>query len=149
MSLPSGTYSGLSSKQNRWTSDLMGSGVQEWFPPKGKDVGVEHYFASASSMIETECSGQGFHFHFTANIDTVPVTGPKSVVFVMSEEKASFLATPVQSTRYLSATELSSCPPRSGFGIIPRCWRRAWPEMLLSLNEFCSPDGDGGVIKTA
>jgi hypothetical protein len=86
MSLPSGTYSGLSSKQNRWTSDLMGSGVQEWFPPEGKDAGVEHYFTTASSLIESECPGQGFHFHFTANIDTVPVTGPKSVVFVMSEE---------------------------------------------------------------
>jgi hypothetical protein len=86
MSLPSGTYSGLSSKQNRWTSDLMGSGVQEWFPPEGKDAGVEHYFTTASSLIEAECPGQGFHFHFTANIDTVPVTGPKSVVFVMSEE---------------------------------------------------------------
>jgi hypothetical protein len=86
MSLPSGTYSGLSSKQNRWTSDLMGSGVQEWFPPEGKDAGVEHYFTTASSLIEAECPSQGFHFHFTANIDTVPVTGPKSVVFVMSEE---------------------------------------------------------------
>ena len=55
-------------------------------PPHGKAAGVEHYFATASSMIEAACSGQGFHFHFTANIETVPVSGPKSVVFVMSEE---------------------------------------------------------------
>jgi hypothetical protein len=64
----------------------MQCGVQEWFPPHGKAAGVEHYFATASSMIEAACSGQGFHFHFTANIDTVPASGPKSVVFVMSEE---------------------------------------------------------------
>jgi Exostosin family. len=86
MSEPSRTHSAVSSEQNRWTSDLMQCGVQEWFPPHGRDAGVEHYFATAASMIEAACSGQGFHFHFTANIDTVPVSGPKSVVFVMSEE---------------------------------------------------------------
>jgi hypothetical protein len=86
MSERSRTYSAVAAKQNRWTSDLMQAGVQEWIPPHGQDAGVEHYFATASSMIEAACSGQGFHFHFTANIETVPVTGPKSVVFVMSEE---------------------------------------------------------------
>jgi len=74
-------------KQNRWTSDLMQPGrVDEWIPPEGKAAGVEHYFSTAASIIESACSGQGFHFHFTANLNTVPVRGPKSVVFVMSEE---------------------------------------------------------------
>jgi hypothetical protein len=81
------TGSQTSFKQNRWTSDLMQSGrVDEWFPPEGKAAGVEHYFSTAASLIESSCSGQGFHFHFTANTNTVPVKGPKSVVFVMSEE---------------------------------------------------------------
>jgi hypothetical protein len=78
--------SATSFKQNRWTSDLMQSGVQEWFPPEGKAAGVEHYFSTAASLIESGCSGQGFHFHFTANTNTVPLSGPKSIVFVMSEE---------------------------------------------------------------
>lgn len=80
------TCSVISSKQNRWTSDLMQCGNQEWFPPEGKAAGVEHYFATTSSLIEAACSDQGLHFHFTANTKTVPVSGPKSVVFVMSEE---------------------------------------------------------------
>jgi Glycosyl transferases group 1 len=78
--------SATSFKQNRWTSDLIQSGVQEWFPPEGKAAGVEHYFSTAASLIESGCSGQGFHFHFTANTNTVPLSGPKSIVFVMSEE---------------------------------------------------------------
>jgi hypothetical protein len=74
-------------KQNRWTSDLMQSGrVDEWTPPEGKTAGVEHYFSTAASIIESACSGQGFHFHFTANTNEVPLTGPKSIIFVMSEE---------------------------------------------------------------
>ena len=73
--------------QNRWTSDLLQTGrIEEWTPPEGKTAGVEHYFSSAASIIEAGCSGQGFQFHFTANTDEVPLTGPKSVVFVMSEE---------------------------------------------------------------
>ena len=121
MNEPSRTCSEVSSKQNRWTSDLMRSGVQEWFPPEGKNAGVEHYFATASSMIEAACSGKGFHFHFTASIDTVPVTGPDSVVFVMSEENGLARGTPVQSMWYLNATEPTSCRPRSGFGVIHHC----------------------------
>jgi hypothetical protein len=64
----------------------MQSGVQEWLPPEVKVAGVEHYFSIAASMIECACSGQGFHFHFTANTNTVPLSGPRSVVFVMSQE---------------------------------------------------------------
>jgi hypothetical protein len=87
MSEVSPTGSRTSLQQNRWTSDLMQSGgVDEWAPPEGKAAGVEHYFSTAASIIESACSGQGFHFHFTANLNTVPLSGPKSVVFVMSEE---------------------------------------------------------------
>ena len=74
-------------KQNRWTSDLMQSGrVDEWIPPEGKSAGVEHYFATAASIVESALTNQGFHFHFTANTNSVPLAGPKSIVFVMSEE---------------------------------------------------------------
>jgi hypothetical protein len=86
MSEPSRADPPTTLKPNRWTSDLMQSGVQEWFPPEGKAAGVEHYFSTAASIIESACPGQGFHFHFTANTNTVPVSGAKSVVFVMSEE---------------------------------------------------------------
>ena len=74
-------------KENKWTSDLLQPGrPTEWSPPEGKPAGVEPYFAAASSIIESALSGQGFHFHFTANIHTAPDTGAKNVVFVMSEE---------------------------------------------------------------
>jgi hypothetical protein len=73
------------SNQNRWTSDLMGR-VEEWSPPEGKAAGVEHYFSTAATIIESECAGQGLHFHFTANTNAVSITGAKSIVFVMSEE---------------------------------------------------------------
>lgn len=85
MTEPTQASSTASFEQNRWTSDLMGR-FDEWTPPEGLAAGVEHYFATASSLIESACSGQGFHFHFTANTNTVPVSGPKSVVVVMSEE---------------------------------------------------------------
>lgn len=86
MSEPSRAEPAKPLKQNRWTSDLMQSGVQEWFPPEGKAAGVEHYFSTAASLIESACPAEGFHFHFTANTNAVPLSGPKSVVFVMSEE---------------------------------------------------------------
>ena len=74
-------------KQNSWTSDLMQPGrVDEWIPPEGKIAGVEHYFSTAASIIESACSGQGFHFHFTANTNEVPRAGRNSIIFVMSEE---------------------------------------------------------------
>ena len=86
MTEPSPVDSAASSRQNRWTSDLMGAGVQEWTPPAGKVAGVEHYFSTAASIIESDLTGLGYHFHFTANTQTVPLSGPKTAVFVMSEE---------------------------------------------------------------
>ncbi|HEY5814177.1 MAG TPA: hypothetical protein VIT23_16160, partial [Terrimicrobiaceae bacterium] len=72
--------------RNKWTSDLMTGKLDEWFPPGGRAAGIEQYFSAAASLIECACSGEGFHFHFTANINAVPVEGQKSVIFVMSEE---------------------------------------------------------------
>jgi hypothetical protein len=78
---------GASMKQNQWTSDLLQPGrIDEWVPPEGKAAGVDIYFSAACSIIESTFSGQGFHFHFTANTNAVPWTGPKSIIFVMSEE---------------------------------------------------------------
>ena len=76
---------GSRTSANRWTSNLTGR-LDEWIPPEGKAAGVQDYFSTAASIIESVCAGQGFHFHFTASTNAVPLSGPKSIVFVISEE---------------------------------------------------------------
>jgi hypothetical protein len=75
----------MSMAQNRWTSNLKGH-LEKWTPPKGEMAGVEHYLCSAAFHIESACSGQGLHFHVTANMNSAPLRGPRSIMFVISEE---------------------------------------------------------------
>jgi hypothetical protein len=75
----------MSMTDNCWTSNLKGR-LENWTPPNGEMAGVGHYLCSAAFLIESACSGQGLHFHVTANTNSAPLSGPKSIVFVISEE---------------------------------------------------------------